>query len=416
MCVATKLVNKILLRRLDNVLDKALLPWQSGFRRGRSTIEQITALRMIIDRCKTRKKDVVITFVDFSKAFDSVDRTALGQIIRLYGVPEELAGPIMALYRDTTATVRTTDGPTELFPTTTGILQGDTLAPYLFVVVMDYVLRTSLLCLQNDAFLISQDIGALPALAYADDVALLASSFEGAERMVASLMTTSATVGLRLNYSKTEVLAFSSVPTPSPPLPSFPTIKECTNFTYLGTLMADSLGAFEERRRLAWVASRTLTLIYNSTTSEECKVGLFRAIIEPVLLYGCESWVTPQSLTAQIDASHRALLRAAINVHWPQVIRNEDLYDRTGVPPASTTMRLKRLTLFGKAVRAEHLGWPLSRVLKHQPREGHRQRGRPPTTMWKVLAEDLAHLDLTMDKAWDLASNADAWERRLDSA
>ena len=56
--------------------------------------------------------------------------------------------------------------------------------------------------------------------------------------------------------------------------------------------MADSLGAFEERRRLAWVASRTLTLIYNSTTSEECKVGLFRAIIEPVLLYGCESWVS----------------------------------------------------------------------------------------------------------------------------
>ena len=106
-------------------------------------------------RCKVLKKDVVVVFVDFAKAFDSVDRRALGQIIRLYGVPEELAGSLLALYNGTTATTRTADGDTEFFPTTSGILQGDTLSPFLFVVVMDFLLRTALLLLVDDAFTIS---------------------------------------------------------------------------------------------------------------------------------------------------------------------------------------------------------------------------------------------------------------------
>ena len=68
----------------------------------------------------------------------------------------------------TTATTRSSDGETERFPTTSGILQGDTLAPFLFVMVMDYILRTALLPLLDDAFTISSTVGALPALAYAD--------------------------------------------------------------------------------------------------------------------------------------------------------------------------------------------------------------------------------------------------------
>jgi hypothetical protein len=87
MSFAAKLHNKIVLRRLVHVINEHLLPWQSGFRPARSTTEQVTALRLIIDRCKARRKDVVVVFVDFAKAFDSVDRGALRQIIRLYGVP-----------------------------------------------------------------------------------------------------------------------------------------------------------------------------------------------------------------------------------------------------------------------------------------------------------------------------------------
>ena len=144
--------------------------------------------------------------------------------------------------------------------------------------------------------------------------------------MVNGLASAASTVGLRLNLSKTEVISFCWTPTPEPPLPSLPLIKACSNFTYLGSLMADTQGAFEERRRLAWAAVRSLNSIFCSSAPEHLKIELFKAVVEPIHFYGCESWVTPQSLTAQIDASHRALLRAAINVRWPEVIRNNELY------------------------------------------------------------------------------------------
>ncbi len=80
--------------------------------------------------------------------------------------------------------MRTSDGLTAPFETTSGILQGDTLAPFLFVIVMDYVLRTALLPFPEDSFHLSSNSDPLPALAFADDVALLATDFQAADRLV----------------------------------------------------------------------------------------------------------------------------------------------------------------------------------------------------------------------------------------
>ena len=65
----------------------------------------------------------MVTFIDFSKAFDSVKWNYLGAILKLYGVPYELRQAIMALYYGTTAQVRTTDGTSDPFSLTTGVLQ-----------------------------------------------------------------------------------------------------------------------------------------------------------------------------------------------------------------------------------------------------------------------------------------------------
>ena len=71
-------------------------------------------------------------FVDFSKAFDSVNRKAMLYILLNYGIPEEIVNAIAIMYDKPSSFVQTLDGPTKEFFTTTGILQGETLAPYLF--------------------------------------------------------------------------------------------------------------------------------------------------------------------------------------------------------------------------------------------------------------------------------------------
>ena len=64
-------------------------------------------------------------------------------ILKLYGIPEKIINAIKVLYTDTSSTISTSDGETEPFSTLAGILQGDTLAPFLFIIVVDYVMRMS---------------------------------------------------------------------------------------------------------------------------------------------------------------------------------------------------------------------------------------------------------------------------------
>ena len=66
------------------------------------------------------------------------------QILLAYGTPKETVAAITILYRNTKVKVRLPDGDTEYFDIVAGVLQGDTLAPYLFIISLDYVLRTSI--------------------------------------------------------------------------------------------------------------------------------------------------------------------------------------------------------------------------------------------------------------------------------
>jgi len=83
-------------------------------------------------------------FVDFAKAFDSVDRERMFQILSAYGIPSKIINAIRCVYDNSHSFVRTQEGDTASFPVQTGVLQGDTFAPFLFIIVLDYVLRVSM--------------------------------------------------------------------------------------------------------------------------------------------------------------------------------------------------------------------------------------------------------------------------------
>ena len=65
------------------------------------------------------------------------------EILDLYGIPPKIVSAIKVLYTNSCSKILTSDGETPSFETIAGILQGDTLAPFLFIVVVDYVLRVS---------------------------------------------------------------------------------------------------------------------------------------------------------------------------------------------------------------------------------------------------------------------------------
>ena len=83
--VAAKIYNKLILNRICPKLEPILRKNQNGFRPGRSTLGQILTLHRIIEEITFCNKTTAIIFVDFSKAFDSVNREKMFEILGLYG-------------------------------------------------------------------------------------------------------------------------------------------------------------------------------------------------------------------------------------------------------------------------------------------------------------------------------------------
>jgi hypothetical protein len=76
---------------------------------------------------------LILTFIDCMKAFDSIDREMMIAILRHYGIPEQIVAAIRVLYDESTSRVYVEGEFSEAFKITTGVLQGDVLAPFLFI-------------------------------------------------------------------------------------------------------------------------------------------------------------------------------------------------------------------------------------------------------------------------------------------
>ena len=150
--IAAKIYNALLRNRIEPKIDNILRKNQNGFRRNRSTTSQILTIRRILEGVRAKNLQATLIFVDFTKAFDSIYRGKMEQILLAYGIPKETVAAITILYRNTKVKVRSPDGDTEYFDIVAGVLQGDTLAPYLFIICLDYVLRTSIDKIKENGF------------------------------------------------------------------------------------------------------------------------------------------------------------------------------------------------------------------------------------------------------------------------
>ena len=115
MSLVFKLYNRMIMNRLRPVLDPLLRNSQNGFRKKRMAVGQIVALRRLLEGVRSNNLSCVLTFIDFKKAFDTIHRGKLMEILRAYGVPEKIVNAIAATYAQTWPKIRTPDGDTESF-------------------------------------------------------------------------------------------------------------------------------------------------------------------------------------------------------------------------------------------------------------------------------------------------------------
>ena len=184
------------------------------------------------------------------------------------------------MYENTTATVMTPEGETDFLKIKTGVLQGDPLAPFLFIVVLDYALRTSLL--QSDGITLkrrrSRRVPAerLPDLDYADDIALLEDTILAAQNLLLKVEKACQDVGLFLNAPKTKYMHLN----PSTDTKLYSSdgseIERVDDFEYLGSF-SDTSHDMEVRIAKAWSALNSLQKIWKAPILKQTKTKVFKA-------------------------------------------------------------------------------------------------------------------------------------------
>ena len=141
MAVGANIYSRMLLDRLRPHTDPKLRNNQNGIRKGRSAVAHILTSRRLVEGIKSKNLPSIITFADFHKVFDSIHMGKLVETVRAYGVPVEIVDAVNMPYTNTTVQILFPDGDTEFFEILAGVLQGDTLAPCLFITALDYATR-----------------------------------------------------------------------------------------------------------------------------------------------------------------------------------------------------------------------------------------------------------------------------------
>ena len=191
--------------------------------------------------------------------------------------------------------VRSPDGDTEYFDIVAGVHQGDTLAPYLFIICLDNVLRTSIDKIRENGFELTKkkkkkESDGTPAKTitdadYGDDIALLANTPNQAKTLLHNLERAAAGTGLHVNAQKTEYMCYNQTSDIS--TLDGTSLKLVDQFTYQGSSISSTEKDTDTRLTKAWTAIDRLSIIWKSDLTDKMERSFLKAAVVSILLYGC---------------------------------------------------------------------------------------------------------------------------------
>ena len=198
------------------------------------------------------------------------------------------------LYAGQEATVRTGHGTTDWFQIGKRVRQGCILSPCLFYFYAEYIMRNA--GLEEAQARIKIARRNINNLRYSDDTTLMVESKEELKSLLMKVTEESEKVGLKLNIQKTKIMA-------SGPITSWEidgeTVETVSDFIFLGSkITADSDCSYEIKRHLL-LGRKVMTNLDSILRSRDItlptKFCLVKAMVFPVVMYGCESWTVKKA-------------------------------------------------------------------------------------------------------------------------
>lgn len=340
-----KLFNSIINSRLEKFLseNRKIPEAQIAYKANSRTSDHVFLLKTLVDkRLKLERKQLFACFVDFKKAFDSVQHEALFLKLARIGIGGKIQCLIKDMYKKTRLCVKINKQTSTQFQSNIGVRQGDNLSPNLFkIFTHDLVDIIDERC--DAPKLTSSSVG---CLLFADDAILLSTSAKGLQTELNNLQTYCKEWGLTVNTNKTKTMVFNTngknilLPFQYENKP----IESVKDYKYLGTLITSS-GTFTKTtedlyKRGLKAFFKLRKQIAQSNIKCSTYAHLFDTMVKPILLYGSEVWAPCVITTRKLKSSKQFNIEEGYkNLHIEKL---QSLLCRTmlGVNAKTTLMAL----------------------------------------------------------------------------
>jgi exonuclease III len=455
LSVPGKVYTVLILGRVKSLLDAKLLEHQAGFRPGRSCADQIFTLRNLMSISKSDQQPLYMCFIDLQKAYDTVNRTYLWLVLEQYGIPSHLLELLRDLHTGTEAHVRVGGEKSEWFSIDQGVRQGCVIAPMLFNMFMDFVVRHALHTFGSDRgveflYRIGKDLFPsrksnedqfIPLLLYADDLVLLSTNRTLLHDMIYHLEAWTQRWGLTISVPKTKILSSSwdtsheervfhiqdfdsfddhdDTDRDDDPLVvrlRGEQVGSVDHFSYLGSFLSSD-GSLDKEisNRISKAAasfSRLANGLWNNShISRSVKLCVYRSVVLPILLYGAETWTALKSHTDRLNVFHMACLRCILCVSRRDKVSNKSILLRCKLSHISTLVQLHRLRWFGHVCRMDNRRFAKQSMFATSC-GGEKKRGGQAKQWKSFIRSDLAAIK--QQYSWSSAvQNRSGWRGLL---
>jgi hypothetical protein len=317
-----------------------------------------------------------MVFVDYEKAFDSVEHEAVIKALSAHQVPQVYIDTLIAMYSSCTSQVKVDSNLSSKFPVRRGVRQGDTLSPNMFNAGLEQVFQK----LDWEDKGISINGEKLNHLRFADDIDLVSHTAVEAQEMLNQLNVASSNLGLKINMKKTKVM-FNSYALEQVIRVDGQVVQAVEEYVYLGqqiTMSSDRTREIQRRISAGWLAFAKYRNIMKSNIPICLKRKVYNQCIQPAITYGCQVWAMTKRMQAKLQTTQRSMERAMIGVTKRDHKTNKWIREKSGLCDIMETIKKQKWCWAGHVARMNDGRWT-KRTTEWIPLDKKRERARPKT-------------------------------------